>query len=128
MLGAFAARGQRNFAAALAHGHELQTYLINRSLGMWPDYGLNLSIDTLETRFREYVEALQVGGKGAYRRIVYVDRTGKPLRVPTPGGCRDASLPPSLATATTTALGRRSSRGQPHHRVAGVSRARSKAR
>ena len=100
LLGAFAAE-QRNFAAALAHGHELQTYLINRSLGMSPRYGLNLSIDTLETRFREYVEALQVGGKGAYRRIVYVDRTGKPL---ADTGGRDASLPPSLATATTTAL------------------------
>ena len=100
MLGAFAAE-QRNFAAALAHGHELQTYLINRSLGMSPRYGLNLSIDTLETRFREYVEALQVGGKSAYQRIVYVDRTGKPL---ADTGGRDASLPPSLATATTTAL------------------------
>ena len=100
LLGAFAAE-QRNFAAALAHSHELQTYLINRSLGMSPRYGLNLSIDTLETRFREYVEAPQAGGNSAYQRIVYVDRTGKPLADTAGPG---ASLPPSLATATGTAL------------------------
>lgn len=100
LLSEFAAE-QRNFASALALGHELQTYLINRSLGMSPRYGLNASIDAIESRFREYVEEKQVAGRSAYQRIVFVDTTGVPL---ADAGSRDAALPPSLGAARDTTL------------------------
>jgi signal transduction histidine kinase/DNA-binding response OmpR family regulator/HPt (histidine-containing phosphotransfer) domain-containing protein len=61
----------------LAESHPIETYLINKSLGMSLRYGLNANLDAIEIRFRH--EATQHGGGLGERRLVYLDETGTPM-------------------------------------------------
>jgi signal transduction histidine kinase len=87
-------------ATDLAGVHELQTYLVNKALGMSPQYGLNSNLEALEHRFRE-----QAGWKTSpldtgRRRILFVDADGVVLAdsnadetpVPVPPGAGNGAV------------------------------------
>jgi len=68
---------RRNGVAELAERHEIETYLINKALGMSPRYGLNANLDAVEERFRHQVAQKTVRGEPIYNRIVLFDENGE---------------------------------------------------
>ncbi len=83
---------QRNFAVNLAESHEIETFLINKALGMSIRYGLNVNLESIETSFRRKLTQKTALGSQVYKRILYLDEGGKPLvdtlpdapRIPSP--------------------------------------------
>jgi len=90
---------RRNGVAELAERHEIETYLINKALGMSPRYGLNANLDAVEERFRRLVAQKTVRGEPIYNRIVLFDENGDTLidiapdqpAIPLPKGTRDGA-------------------------------------
>ncbi len=76
---------RRNGVAELAERHEIETYLINKALGMSPRYGLNANLDAVEERFRHQVAQKTVRGEPIYNRIVLFDENGETLVDIAPG-------------------------------------------
>jgi signal transduction histidine kinase/DNA-binding response OmpR family regulator/HPt (histidine-containing phosphotransfer) domain-containing protein len=74
---------QGEFVERLAESHQIETYLINKSLGMSPRYGLNANLDAIEMRFRH--EASAADGRSDKQRILYIDESGTPLADTAPG-------------------------------------------
>jgi signal transduction histidine kinase/ActR/RegA family two-component response regulator len=70
---------RRSVAQELATLHEVQTYLVNRALGMSPRYGLNSSLAAVEVRLRARVDGPQSAGGRALTRAAFVDASGLPL-------------------------------------------------
>jgi signal transduction histidine kinase/CheY-like chemotaxis protein len=68
-----------NSAAELADGPEIQSFLVNKSLGMSLKYGLNANLEAIEVRFREQMEKKQVRGEPIYNRILLYDNEGQVL-------------------------------------------------
>ncbi|MEY2631857.1 MAG: hypothetical protein RIR00_511, partial [Pseudomonadota bacterium] len=81
---------RKNGAQELAESPEIETYLVNRDLGMSLRYGLNTSLDAIEQRFRRYVAQKTLRGEAIYQRIIFYDSTGANLADLTPG---EADIP-----------------------------------
>jgi len=91
---------RRNGVAELAERHEIETYLINKALGMSPRYGLNANLDAVEERFRHQVAQKTVRGEPIYNRIVLFDENGETLVDIAPGEPA-IHLPPDFREGTT---------------------------
>ena len=76
---------QRNFVQELGESHELETYLVNKALGMSMRYGLNASLFAIEERFRRKAEQKKALGTKVYQRILYYDENGTPIADTAPG-------------------------------------------
>lgn len=86
---------EKNFALNVAESHEIQTFLINKALGMSLHYGLNANLDAIEEGFRRKLAQKTVMGVQAYERILYYDESGDqvadsatgepPIALPTGG-------------------------------------------
>ena len=70
---------QRNFVQELGESHELETYLVNKALGMSMRYGLNANLFAIEERFRRKAEQKKALGTKVYQRILYYDENGTPV-------------------------------------------------
>lgn len=81
---------QRNFVRYLAESHEVETFLINKALGMSMRYGLNANLYSIEESFRRKMAQKTVLGAPVYLRMIYVGDDGVPLADTSPSG----SLPP----------------------------------
>ncbi len=81
---------RRGSAVELTELPEIANYLVNRSLGMSPKYGLNANLDAIEARFRDLTGRRQARGETAYTRIALVDTEGRVLVDLAPG---DGALP-----------------------------------
>jgi signal transduction histidine kinase/DNA-binding response OmpR family regulator len=89
---------QRNTALDLAASHEIESYLVNKALGMSLRYGLYANLDAIEDRFRGKSEQKKVRGVPVYQRIIYFDETGTPVAdtaageaaVELPAGAKDS--------------------------------------
>ena len=87
-------------ATDIAGVHELQTYLINKALGMSPQYGLNSNLEALEHRFREQAGWKTSPPEAGRRRILFVDADGVVLAdskadeppVPVPPGAETGTV------------------------------------
>jgi len=66
----------RSEASIHADSTEIRSYLINRNLGMSMRYGLGISLQAIEERFRQYN---QRDMPGLSERIIYLDEHGKSL-------------------------------------------------
>jgi PAS domain S-box-containing protein len=76
---------QHSFLLGLAESHEIETFLINKALGMSRLYGLNANLYTIEASFRRKLAQKKVMGMPAYERILYFDEQGDLLVDTTPG-------------------------------------------
>ena len=70
---------RRNDALELAEGHEIETFLINKALGMSLRYGLSSNLDDIETRFHLLVSQKTARWASLYNRIAFVDENGRTL-------------------------------------------------
>jgi signal transduction histidine kinase/ActR/RegA family two-component response regulator len=85
---------RRDTAEELASLRELNTYLINKALGMSPRYGLDASLAAVEYRFLGWVGGSYVGEGKALTRVVLLDAQGERL-VDTGGS---GSILPDIAS------------------------------
>ncbi|MEO8409551.1 MAG: response regulator, partial [Propionivibrio sp.] len=67
---------RRNDATDLAQGSDIETYLINRALGMSQRYGLNFNLAAIDERFRRKIAQSKFRGVPIYNQIVYYDANG----------------------------------------------------
>lgn len=74
----------------LAESHEIETFLINKALGMSMRYGLKASLFAIEESFRRKLSQKRALGAPIYQRILYCDEYGAALVDTTPR----TSLPP----------------------------------
>ncbi len=79
-------------AVELSEIHEIQTYLINKDLGMSPQYGLNASLDAIEERFQHIAEQKIFRGENIYSRIGFFSETNE-LLVDSAPSTQALSLP-----------------------------------
>jgi diguanylate cyclase (GGDEF)-like protein/PAS domain S-box-containing protein len=85
--------GERRQAAAdLAAVQEIDHYLVNRSLGMSPRYGLNATLSFVEQRFRQQLKQKTLRGAPVYDQILFLDNDGRRL-VDVGVSADDMSLP-----------------------------------
>ncbi len=70
---------QRRFAGDLAELHELETFLINRALGMSMRYGLDANLADIEQAFKRKIADRELLGKQVYQRMLYLDADGTAL-------------------------------------------------
>jgi signal transduction histidine kinase len=89
---------QRNFARDLAESQPVETFMINKALGMSMRYGLNANLYDMEERFRGKAAQKTVLGARVYQRILYFDEQGAALADTTPG-----EPPPPLPARASTA-------------------------
>ena len=108
MVSDFAA-DQRNTVLDLAASHEIESYLINKALGMSLRYGLYANLDAIEERFRGKSEQKKVRGLPVYHRIIYFDETGAPV-ADTAAGEAAIALPAGAADSPQLQIDR--ARGQ----------------
>ena len=98
-LGDFAV-DRRHEASTLADIHEIHTYLINKALGMSPQYGLNTSLDAIEQYFRQTIARKRVRNEPTYTRLILYDENGGVLVDTAPSQAPIA--PPTAQDATVT--------------------------
>ena len=67
---------RRRAVVELAGSHEIDSYLVNRALGMSPQYGLNVSLDAIEQRFQQQIEQNALRGQAVYTGIVFLGEDG----------------------------------------------------
>ena len=67
---------RRQAVLELAGCQEIETYLLNRALGMSPQYGLNFNLDAIDLRFRNHLQQKMLRGRPIYSRIVFLDEAG----------------------------------------------------
>ncbi len=80
----------RGFASDLTESHEIETFLINKALGMSVRYGLNANLFAIEEQFRRKMNRKLVFGLPVYKRLIFLDEHDEPLADTSPG----APLPP----------------------------------
>ena len=76
---------QLNTASDLGESHEIETFLINKALGMSMRYGLNANLFSIEERFRRKIAQRTLLGSPVYERMLYYDETGQLLADTAPG-------------------------------------------
>ena len=65
---------RRQAVLDLAASREIETYRVNRALGMSPQYGLNVSLDAIEQLFDQQIRQKTLRGLPVYQHIAfYVD-------------------------------------------------------
>lgn len=62
---------QESFAVDLAQIHEIDTFLVNKALGMSMRYGLNVNLSAVRESFRHKLEQKRLLGAPVYTRILY---------------------------------------------------------
>lgn len=77
---------QRNFVRDLAESHEIETFLVNKALGMSMRYGLNANLYDMVESFRRRMAQKKILGTPIYTRIVYFDEDGAVLADTSPNG------------------------------------------
>jgi PAS domain S-box-containing protein len=90
-LGDFMA-GQQDFVRSLVESNEIETFLINKALGMSLRYGLNANLFSIEENFRRKLAQKSVLGAQVYQRIFYTDERGDSL-ADTSSGAPPLHLP-----------------------------------
>lgn len=91
LMGDFLA-AQQLFAAELAAGHQIETFLINKALGMSMRYGLGASLHAIEEGFRQKLTQKTLLGAPIYTRILYFDAEGALLADAGQGGLPTAPV------------------------------------
>jgi len=66
-------------AADLAASREVEAYLVNRALGMSPQYGLNVSLDAVEQLFNHHIRQKTLRGLPVYQHIAFYVEPGQPV-------------------------------------------------
>ncbi len=84
LMGDFLAN-QEGFVRDLAEIHEIETYLVNKALGMSIRYGLNANLSAIEETFRRKLDQKRLLGAPVYERILYFDEAGSILADTDPG-------------------------------------------
>ena len=64
---------------SLAASREISAYFVNESLGMSEQYGLKVSFFVIGQIFEKTMREKSIQGDQIYKRILLVDRTGRPL-------------------------------------------------
>lgn len=90
-----------NGAAELADAPAIQSFLVNKALGMSLKYGLNANLEAIEVRFRQQMEKKQVRGEPIYNRILLYDNEGQVLVDLSPGEPISLDKPSREATQLT---------------------------
>jgi len=100
---------QRAFVRHVAESHEIDTFLVNRALGMSMRYGLAGSLFDIEAMFRRRMLESGTLGAPSVRRLLYVGEDGQVL-VDTssnaPAVAWDAAAPEGTATRLDVEHGR----------------------
>ena len=68
---------RRNQAVELAENHDIETFLLNKALGMSMQYGLIASLDAIDQRFAHEKEHRTIRGIPLYSDIAYFDDQGE---------------------------------------------------
>ncbi len=97
------ARDLLDEATDLADVHELRTYLINKALGMSPQYGLNSNLEALEHRFRDQARRTTSPPDASRRRILFLDADGAIL-ADSNAGEAPVPVPPGTEKGAVQAL------------------------
>ncbi len=87
----------------LAASPELETYLVNRDLGMSMQYGLATSLSGIDSRFERHISERNRTGSAAYTRITLLDETGDVLS-DVRAGDQPSELPATMETEVTLAF------------------------
>ncbi len=69
---------RRQAVAELAASREVEAYLVNRALGMSPQYGLNVSLDAVEQLFNQHLRQKTLRGWPVYLHIAFYVEPGQP--------------------------------------------------
>lgn len=88
----------------LAESPELDTYFVNRDLGMSMQYGLATSLSGIDERFERHISERNRNGNSVYTRITLLDDAGAVLsdvRVGKQPGDQPGELPGTLTRDTT---------------------------
>ncbi len=75
---------RRHVARDLAEGHEIESYLVNKALGISQQYGLIANLAAIDDRFRREMEQSLLRGRPIYTRIIYYDERGEALSDSSP--------------------------------------------
>ena len=70
---------QKNLVETVATGNEIENYLVNQSLGMSLEYGLNVNLYSIKSSFDKKVTNLKWFDEPIYQRIVFLDENDKVL-------------------------------------------------
>ena len=80
------------FVLDLTELHEIETFLVNKTLGMSMRYGLNINLSAIEESFQRKLAQKRLLGAPVYERILYFDQQGRPLADTAPGIALDARI------------------------------------
>jgi signal transduction histidine kinase/DNA-binding response OmpR family regulator len=94
---------RRAAVAELAESVDIDAYLVNRDLGMSPQYGLNTNLEAIDEHFRQQVAKQTLRGSRIYSRLLYEDETGAVLSDLDPAA-RPITLPPGFNTEITVVI------------------------
>jgi signal transduction histidine kinase/DNA-binding response OmpR family regulator len=70
---------RRGDAVELAESHDIESYLVNKALGMSLQYGLIANLDAIDQSFRRRKAQKVLRGTPIYSAIVYYDENGEAL-------------------------------------------------
>ncbi len=87
----------------LAASPELETYLVNRDLGMSMQYGLATSLSGIDSRFERHISERNLNGNAAYSRITLLDETGLVLS-DVRAGDQPSELPATMESEVALAF------------------------
>ena len=84
---------RRSEAVDLSESHEIESYLVNKALGMSLQYGLIANLDAIDQRFKHKKEQKVLRGTPLFSNIVLFDENGEPLSEQSSGGSTTRTLP-----------------------------------
>lgn len=76
---------QKNFVLDLVEAQAIETFLVNKALGMSMRYGLNANLSAIEESFRRKLAQKRLLGAPVYERLLYFDEKGLLIVDTNPG-------------------------------------------
>ncbi|MTW21608.1 putative bifunctional diguanylate cyclase/phosphodiesterase [Allochromatium palmeri] len=83
---------QESFVLDLAEVQSIETFLVNKALGMSMRYGLNANLSAIEESFRRKLTQKRLLGAPVYERLLYFDEEGLLIVDTNPGHPIDAPI------------------------------------
>jgi diguanylate cyclase (GGDEF)-like protein/PAS domain S-box-containing protein len=90
---------QVNFVSDLAELHQIESFLVNKALGVSMRYGLNINLSAIEEAFSRKLGQRLALGEPVYDRIVYFDEHGARLVDTHPGMPSDPRIDVAIQDA-----------------------------